>query len=224
MASSAFSVRVFIEDPAGDSFSISNSGGGIISISLKKLKTRDNLVYSSQAGFRNENGERARNSGSPNLAIASTWLRSPKHPWTPPTTNVTTTTVSKRWQTPQRNVSVSLTRLSRLCKEAYTPWNSANQNETAVKTLKLGMIVPTVISLVLRFLFRRDSLPPSKGSLAIYIVTFFPAFFLSNYLVKIGTTRRDPTTGTLISYGEDLNQTGVTEWCFDILYVTCEFM
>ncbi|KAF9468977.1 hypothetical protein BDZ94DRAFT_559265 [Collybia nuda] len=96
----------------------------------------------------------------------------------------------------------------------------ANQNEVAVKTLKLGMVIPTVISLVLRFLFRRDSLPPSKGSLAIYVVTFFPAFFLSNYLVKIGTTRRDPTTGTLISYGEDLNQTGVTEWCFDILYVT----
>jgi hypothetical protein len=79
-----------------------------------------------------------------------------------------------------------------------------------------------MISLVLRFLLRRDTLPPSKGSLAIYIATFLPAFFLSNYLVKIGTTRRDPTTGTLISYGEDLSQTGVTEWCFDILYVTCQ--
>ena len=97
----------------------------------------------------------------------------------------------------------------------------ANQNEAAIRTLRLGMIVPTIISLLLRFLLRKDTLPPSKGSLAIYIVTFFPAFFLSNYLVKIGTTRRDPTTGTLISYGEDLSQTGVTEWCFDILYVTC---
>ncbi|KAJ6629233.1 hypothetical protein B0H10DRAFT_1988657 [Mycena sp. CBHHK59/15] len=96
----------------------------------------------------------------------------------------------------------------------------ANQNEATVKTLKLGMIVPTIISLVLRLLLRRSSLPPSKGSLFIYIITFFPAFFLSNYLIKIGTTRRDPTTGTLISYGEDLHQPGVTEWCFDILYVT----
>lgn len=99
---------------------------------------------------------------------------------------------------------------------------AANQNEAAVKTLKLGMLLPTLISILCRVLFRRDSLPPSKGSLAIYIATFFPAFFLSNYLIKIGTTRRDPTTGTLISYGEDLNQAGVTEWCFDILYVTCE--
>ncbi|KDR83379.1 hypothetical protein GALMADRAFT_235481 [Galerina marginata CBS 339.88] len=96
----------------------------------------------------------------------------------------------------------------------------ANQNENTVKTLRLGMILPTILSLVLRFLFRRGSLPPSKGSLAIYIVTFFPAFFLSNYLIKQGSPRRDPTTGTLISSGEDLSQPGVTEWCFDILYIT----
>ncbi|RXW25145.1 hypothetical protein EST38_g660 [Candolleomyces aberdarensis] len=96
----------------------------------------------------------------------------------------------------------------------------ANQNEAAVKQLRLGLFIPTLISLVLRFLFRRDSLPPSKGILALYVLTYFPAFFLSNYLIKIGTTRRDPQTGALISYGEDLNQTGVTEWCFDILYIT----
>lgn len=85
------------------------------------------------------------------------------------------------------------------------------------------MVVPTIISLVLRFFFRRNTLPPSKTSLAIYVVTFFPSLFLSNYLIKIGTPRRDPTTGTLLSYGEDLNQPGVTEWCFDILYITCTF-
>ncbi|KAL1676471.1 hypothetical protein EV122DRAFT_267051 [Schizophyllum commune] len=96
----------------------------------------------------------------------------------------------------------------------------ANQNESTVKTLRLGLFLPTLISVVLRLLFRRSAFPPSKGSLAIYILTFFPSFFLSTYLIKIGTTRRDPTTGTLISYGEDLSQPGVTEWCFDILYIT----
>lgn len=99
---------------------------------------------------------------------------------------------------------------------------AASQNESTVKVLRLGLFLPTAISLVLRLLLRRSSLPPSRGSIAIYIVTFFPAFFLSNYLIKIGSTRRDPTTGALISYGEDLSQTGVTEWCFDILYITCE--
>ena len=99
----------------------------------------------------------------------------------------------------------------------------ANQNETTVKTLKLGIILPTLIHVVLRILLRRQSIPPSKGSVAIYVATFLPALFLTNYLIKIGSPRRDPTTGALISYGEDLAQPGVTEWCFDILYITCGF-
>lgn len=86
------------------------------------------------------------------------------------------------------------------------------------------MFVPTLLSFLFRLLLRRSSLPPSKGSLAIYLVTFLPALFLNNYLVKIGTPRRDPTTGTLISQGEDLSQPGVTEWCFDILYITCGYL
>ncbi|KAJ3723254.1 hypothetical protein EV361DRAFT_879584 [Lentinula raphanica] len=96
----------------------------------------------------------------------------------------------------------------------------ASQNEATVKNLRLGLFIPTLLSFILRFLFRRDSLPPSKGSLALYLGTFFPAFFLSRYLTQIGTTRRDPTTGTLISYGEDLNQSGLIEWAFDVLYIT----
>ncbi|KAG0702363.1 hypothetical protein DFH29DRAFT_922043 [Suillus ampliporus] len=96
----------------------------------------------------------------------------------------------------------------------------AQQNEQALRNLKLGMFIPTLLSAVFRLLFRRSSLPPSKGSLAVYVVTYLPALFLSRYLERMGTTRRDPTTGALISSGEDLNQPGVTEWCFDILYVT----
>ncbi|KAK0498411.1 hypothetical protein EDD18DRAFT_1157597 [Armillaria luteobubalina] len=96
----------------------------------------------------------------------------------------------------------------------------ASQNEITVKRLRIGLLLPTVLSFVLRFLLRRSAFPPSKTSLGIYIATFFPGFFLSNYLIKIGTTRRDPTTGTLMSYGEDLGQPGVTEWCFDVVYIT----
>ncbi|KAI6164960.1 hypothetical protein EDD17DRAFT_1775295 [Pisolithus thermaeus] len=96
----------------------------------------------------------------------------------------------------------------------------AGQNERAIKNLRLGMVIPTILSLVLRLLLRRDSLPPSKGSLLIYVLTYLPALFLSRYLENIGTSRRDPTTGALISSGEDLNQPGVTEWSFDVLYVT----
>jgi len=123
--------------------------------------------------------------------------------------------------------SMGKTSAKRIGKPSFTPSlvsnitpNLAGQNESAVKNLRLGLFLPTLISFVLRFLLRRSS--PSKGSIVIYIATFLPAFFLTNYLIKIGQPRRDPGTGTLISYGEDLNQPGVTEWCFDIIYVTCQ--
>ncbi|KIY45838.1 DUF788-domain-containing protein [Fistulina hepatica ATCC 64428] len=96
----------------------------------------------------------------------------------------------------------------------------AKQNESTVKMLRLGMFLPSILSLVLRLLFRSGSLLPSNWSILLYICTFCPAFFLSKYLIKVGTTHRDPTTGTLISFGEDLSQPGVTESCFDIIYIT----
>lgn len=83
------------------------------------------------------------------------------------------------------------------------------------------MILPTLFHFLLRLLFRRSSLPPSKGSLAVYILAYVPTFFLTRYLENIGTVKRD-ASGTLISSGEDLAQGGITEWCFDIIYVTCE--
>ncbi|KIY71798.1 DUF788-domain-containing protein [Cylindrobasidium torrendii FP15055 ss-10] len=94
----------------------------------------------------------------------------------------------------------------------------AQQNESTVKTLRLGLFAPTLISLVLRLLLHRST--QTKWSIIIYVLTYLPMFFLSNYLIRIGNSRRDPTTGTLISYGEDLSQPGVTEWCFDLLYIT----
>jgi hypothetical protein len=82
--------------------------------------------------------------------------------------------------------------------------------------------VPTLISLLFRLLFHRKSLPPSKSLAAVYLLTGAPTVFLTRYLEKIGSPRRDPSTGTLLSSGEDLASPGVTEWCFDILYVTCK--
>jgi hypothetical protein len=84
------------------------------------------------------------------------------------------------------------------------------------------MVMPTVLSLLLRLILRRGSIPPSKSSLAIYLLMSIPMVLLSNHLIKIGSTRREASTGALISSGEDLSQPGVTEWCFDIIYITCE--
>ncbi|KAF9057295.1 hypothetical protein BJ165DRAFT_1419610 [Panaeolus papilionaceus] len=96
----------------------------------------------------------------------------------------------------------------------------ASQNEVLVKVLKLGMLLPTIISILLCLLFRRGSWPPSILLLVFYIIASAPAALLSLYLINIGTPKREPTTNTLIFYGEDLSQPGVTEWCFDIIYIT----
>jgi hypothetical protein len=99
--------------------------------------------------------------------------------------------------------------------------SQANQNDQAIKNMRFGMIISIALSILLRLLFRRASLPPSKGSLALYILVSLPSILLARYLEKIGTNKRDPVSGALISSGEDLNQPGLTELCFDVLYVTC---
>ncbi|EMD41118.1 hypothetical protein CERSUDRAFT_111692 [Gelatoporia subvermispora B] len=96
----------------------------------------------------------------------------------------------------------------------------AQQNADAIKNLRLGMIISAVLSLLPRILFRRGSLSPKTFGFWIYVLSLVPSIFLSRYLERIGSPRRDPTTGTLISAGEDLNRPGIIEWCFDVVYVT----
>lgn len=51
-------------------------------------------------------------------------------------------------------------------------------------------------------------------------MTAIPQFVLFRHLSAVGSPRRDSTTGALIAPGEDLGAPGVTEWCFDVIYVT----
>jgi hypothetical protein len=95
----------------------------------------------------------------------------------------------------------------------------ATQNEAAIKIIRGGMLIASVLSILLRLLFRRSSLT-SISSIIIYAVTFAPTFFLSRYLTYIGKPKRD-ATGNLVSSGEDLSQPGLTEYAFDVIYVTC---
>jgi len=80
------------------------------------------------------------------------------------------------------------------------------------------MLIFTTLSLLFRVLLRRQSLS-SIFSILIYTLTFAPTLFLYSFLVRAGTPRRD-ASGALISPGDDLNQAGLTEWSWDIIYVT----
>ncbi|KAI0307378.1 hypothetical protein B0F90DRAFT_1665592 [Multifurca ochricompacta] len=59
----------------------------------------------------------------------------------------------------------------------------------------------------------------SKRAIAMYTLSLTLSHFLYQHLKKIGTPRRD-STGNLTSPGSDLNQPGMTEWMFDVLYIS----
>lgn len=75
--------------------------------------------------------------------------------------------------------------------------------------------------MLIRLIFRTKSLSPSRLSFWTTVLIHVLSTGVARYLSKMGEPRRS-TTGELILPGEDLNQPGVIEWCFDIIYVTCE--
>ncbi|PVG01046.1 DUF788-domain-containing protein, partial [Serendipita vermifera] len=96
---------------------------------------------------------------------------------------------------------------------------TAAQNETALRNLRIWMLVAPGTAIFIRLFFRSTFLP-TKLSVIIHLLTLVPVLVLYTHLNSIGSPRRDSTTGALIGSGEDLNMPGVTEWCWDIIYVT----
>ncbi|KLO12859.1 DUF788-domain-containing protein [Schizopora paradoxa] len=95
----------------------------------------------------------------------------------------------------------------------------ASQNETAVRNLKLGALISIALTILFRLLLRRGILPQSKLALFVFVSTGGVEALLLRYLINIGTVKRD-ASNALVSAGEDLSQSGITEWCFDVVYIT----
>lgn len=98
---------------------------------------------------------------------------------------------------------------------------TAAGNERAISNLRQGLLVATTLSVLIRVIFRRKSLSPSQLSFWIYILSHVQSTLIARYLARIGEPKRNDT-GELITPGEDLNQPGIIEWCFDVIYVTCK--
>ncbi|KAF8520129.1 hypothetical protein JB92DRAFT_2896295 [Gautieria morchelliformis] len=94
----------------------------------------------------------------------------------------------------------------------------AAQNEKAIRNLRVGMIVCMGLSITIRLFLRRYTFS-SIFSIMVYVTTLAPSMFLYSFLVRAGTPRRD-ASGMLLSPGDDLNQAGLTDWSWDIIYVT----
>jgi hypothetical protein len=97
----------------------------------------------------------------------------------------------------------------------------ASQNEAAIKNMLYGHLLGNLLPLLIRILFRWQAFQQSKKAIVLYCGSAALSQFLYQYLKRMGTPRRD-STGNLVSPGDDLNQPGMTEWTFDILYISCE--
>jgi SRP-independent targeting protein 2/TMEM208 len=123
---------------------------------------------------------------------------------------------------PQRNELV-LGYSCLMCISQLTCSLTASQNETAVKNMLYGHLLGNLLPLLIRVLFRWQVFRQSKTAIILYLVSAALSQFLYQTLKRMGTPRRD-STGSLVSPGDDLNQPGMTEWTFDILYISCELM
>lgn len=98
---------------------------------------------------------------------------------------------------------------------------TAASNERAISNLRQGLLITITLSTFIRLVSRRQSLSPTRLSFWLHILSQVLSTFIARYLARIGDPKRSET-GELISPGEDLNQPGVIEWCFDVIYVTCK--
>ncbi len=73
---------------------------------------------------------------------------------------------------------------------------------------------------ILRLILPNRTFPPTWRQLTLYLTTTIPELVLFQHLTSTGSPKREPTTGALLAPGEDLSQGGVTEWCFDVIYIT----
>ncbi|KAI0036004.1 hypothetical protein K488DRAFT_76200 [Vararia minispora EC-137] len=95
----------------------------------------------------------------------------------------------------------------------------AAQNEAALKNLLYGQVANNIIALIVRLLYRSLGRPNSITAIVFSLITLGLSQFIYTRLTSMGKPRRD-ASGAVVSPGDDLNQAGVTEWMFDVLYIS----
>lgn len=89
----------------------------------------------------------------------------------------------------------------------------AKSNAAALSTLHIGTLVTHALFLASHFLFR-------SRSLVTYGLLATPSLICEYVLEVSGRPKYDPATGSLKSSGEDLAAQGLTEYMFDVIWVT----
>jgi hypothetical protein len=89
----------------------------------------------------------------------------------------------------------------------------AKSNTTALNNLHIGSAIANSLFLLFHYLFK-------TRSLILYATLSIPAVVCEIVLEKSGRPSYDPITKTLKAAGEDMAASGLTEYMFDIVWVT----
>ncbi|KAK0654355.1 hypothetical protein QBC41DRAFT_238306 [Cercophora samala] len=89
----------------------------------------------------------------------------------------------------------------------------AKSNVATLNNLHLGSLIVNGLFLLLNFIFR-------SRSLLTWFILSLPSFVCQFILEKSGRPTYDPSTNALKSSGEDLAAPGLTEYMFDVVWVT----
>ncbi|KAK1831722.1 hypothetical protein QBC39DRAFT_83966 [Podospora conica] len=89
----------------------------------------------------------------------------------------------------------------------------AKSNAATLNNLHIGSAVVTVLFLALHFVFR-------SRSLFWWFLCSLPSFICQAFLEYSGRPSYDPATGALKKSGEDLAAQGLTEYMFDVVWIT----
>jgi SRP-independent targeting protein 2/TMEM208 len=93
----------------------------------------------------------------------------------------------------------------------------AASNAATLQTHRYAVLIINALFIVIRLVLRRSS---STLSLYImYTLTFALAAWLQLQLESVGRPKFD-SKGIVLSSGSDLGQAGLTEYMFDVLYLT----
>ncbi|KAL3425046.1 duf788 domain-containing protein [Phlyctema vagabunda] len=89
----------------------------------------------------------------------------------------------------------------------------AKSNIATLNNLHIGTLVINVVFVLFHLLIR-------KRSLLLYFVLSLPCFISQFILERTGRPSFDPNTKALRTAGEDLAAPGLTEYMFDVVWVT----
>lgn len=89
----------------------------------------------------------------------------------------------------------------------------ARSNTSALNSLHIGSLAVNALFLLARYFFR-------SRSLLLYALVSVPSFLCEFTLERAGRPTYDPATKALKASGEDLAAPGLTEYMFDVVWVT----